>query len=343
MTSDSLPDDRATTRPAPPRLSVVAPLFNEAPTVAELHARLTATLRATGQPYEIVLVDDGSTDGTGEALERLGREDAAVRVVRLARNYGQTAALEAGFDHARGEVVVAIDGDLQNQPEDIPRLLAVLDQGYDVVSGWRVNRHGSYWTRRVPSRVANWMIAKVSGVGLHDTGATLKAYRRRVVRQVRLHGEMHRFVPALASWYGARVTEIPISDKPRPASRSHYGLSRTWRVMADLLTVRFLLRYATRPLHLFGPAAFGLAGLGVAAGVVAIGDAVAAAPAGHGWLAAISVTLIAAGVNLLAMGLLAEMLTRVYFDGRRRRIYTLRPGSEPGRFDRAPAGSAERP
>ena len=239
-----------------PQLSIVVPLFNEAGTIHELHQRLTEVLFLIGLSSEIVYVDDGSSDGTTEALTTIAEHDPRVRLTSLARNYGQTAALAAGFDAASGEVIVAMDGDLQHAPEEIPKLLAKLGEGYDIVSGWREQRVDNLWTRRVPSRIANWLMAKLSGVSLHDFGTTFKAYRAPVIKRIRLHGDLHRFIPALASWGGARIAEVPIANIPRPQSQSHYGLSRTWRVAADLITVRFLLRYVTRPLHFFGPVGF---------------------------------------------------------------------------------------
>jgi glycosyltransferase involved in cell wall biosynthesis len=310
-----------------PYVSVVVPLFNERPTLAELYSRLSTELERLGRPYEIVFVDDGSADGTDASLQRLAGADRAVRVVTLARNYGQTPALAAGFDRARGQVIVAMDGDLQHAPEDLPRFLEKIEEGYDVVSGWRAKRQDGLWTRRIPSRVANWIMAKLSEVPLHDFGTTYKAYRRGVIKKIALHGELHRFIPALASWQGARITEIPISNPPRASNKSHYGLSRTWHVMADLLTVRFLLRYATRPLHLFGPIAF----LALAAGTIGSGFVLGEKLFGsghvflsHGPLLLVSVTLLGAGANLLAMGLVAELLVRLYYDGKRKRIYTQR-------------------
>ena len=319
-------------RRKPVDLSVVIPLFDEERTLDELYRRLAAVLRALGRSYEIVLVDDGSRDGTYFTASALGATDPTVVVVKLARNYGQTAALVAGFDRARGRVVVAMDGDLQHAPEDLPRLLEKIDEGYDVVSGWRERRVDNYWTRRLPSRVANWLIAKLCGVPLHDFGTTFKAYRASAIKRIALYGDLHRFIPALASSHGARIAEVPITNVERPHNRSHYGLSRTWRVLADLITVRFLLRYATRPLHLFGPVGFACFGVGAACGAyVAATKIVTGAPVflEHGPLLLLSVVLIQAGVLVVGLGVVAEILTRIYFDGRKRRIYTVVRVTQP--------------
>jgi glycosyltransferase involved in cell wall biosynthesis len=309
-----------------PELSVVVPLFNEVGTLDELNRRLAEVLFLIGIRSEVIYVDDGSTDGTREALEVLAAGHPHIRTIRLARNYGQTAALAAGFDAAAGNVIVAMDGDLQHAPEEIPNLLAKLDEGYDIVSGWRERRVDNWWTRRLPSLIANWFMAKLSGVSLHDFGTTFKAYRARVIKRIRLHGDLHRFIPALASWNGARIVEIPIANIPRPQNKSHYGLSRTWRVAADLITVRFLLRYLTRPLHLFGPLAFVSLASGFAGGGWAIGAKLATdSPVflAHGPLLLLSAVLIQTGIVLVGLGLLAELLTRIYLDGRKRRIYTV--------------------
>jgi len=314
-----------------PELSVVVPLFNEAGTLEELNRRLAAVLFLIGIPSEVIYVDDGSSDGTAEALEILAARYSHIRLIRLARNYGQTAALAAGFDAAAGNVIVAMDGDLQHAPEEIPNLLAKLDEGYDIVSGWREQRVDNLWTRRVPSSIANWLMAKLSGVSLHDFGTTFKAYRASVIKRIRLYGDLHRFIPALASWNGARIVEIPIANIPRPQNKSHYGLSRTWRVAADLITVRFLLRYLTRPLHLFGPIGFAslAAGLG-GGGWVLVTKLVTGSPVflTHGPLLLLSAVLIQTGIVLVGLGLLAELLTRIYLDGRERRIYTVAQGRE---------------
>ena len=318
-----------------PSLSIVVPLYDEEATIDELHRRLTPTLAAIGRSYELLFVDDGSRDGTYGRLCALRAGDPTMRIVKLARNYGQTAALSAGFDRARGAVIVAMDGDLQHAPEDLPRLLNKLDEGYDIVSGWRERRVDAYWTRRLPSRVANALIARLSGVALHDFGTTFKAYRASVVKSMDLYGDLHRFIPALASSQGARIAEVPITSVRRLRNESHYGLSRTWRVMADLITVRFMLRYAMRPLHVFGPVGFLCFGAGVAGGLyvtakkVLMGDPVFLE---HGPLLLLSAVLIQAGLLLVGLGVIAELLTRIYFDKRRRprRTYTVdRTAAEP--------------
>jgi glycosyltransferase involved in cell wall biosynthesis len=308
------------------QLSVVVPLFNEVATLDELHRRLTEVLFVVGLESEIVYVDDGSNDGTREALDALAARFPYVRVISLARNYGQTAALAAGFDAAAGATIVAMDGDLQHAPEEIPKLLAKLDEGYDLVSGWREQRVDNLWTRRFPSRVANWLMAKLSGVPLHDFGTTFKAYRAPVIKRIRLYGDLHRFIPALASWSGARIGEVGIANSPRPSNQSHYGLSRTWRVIADLITVRFLLRYVARPLHLFGPLGLAALAAGMSGGAwVLMTKVLTGAPIflQHGPLLLLSAVLVQTGVVLVGLGLLAELLTRIYVDGRRRKIYAL--------------------
>src|SRR3984957_12848870 len=307
-------------------LSIVVPLFNESGTFDELHRRLTAVLLVLGLDAEIIYVDDGSTDGTREALAAAAERDPRVRVVNLARNYGQTAALAAGFDTAAGDVIVAMGGGLQHAPEEIPTLLAKLDDGYDIVSGWREQRVDNLWTRRLPSKMANWMMAKLSGVSLHDFGTTFKAYRAPVIKRIRLYGDLHRFIPALASWGGARIAEVPIANIPRPQNQSHYGLSRTWRVMADLIPVRFLLKYVNRPLHLFGPLGFLSIGSGAAAAAwIFAAKLLTGTPIflAHGPLLLLSAVLVHAGISRLGHVLVADRVEGIFTDGLERRIYTV--------------------
>src|SRR5437660_11109463 len=233
-----------------PKYSIVVPLHNEQENVTDLYDRLKAVMEGHGESFEIVLVDDGSKDHTFAMLREIAAVDSRVTVVKLRRNFGQTAGLAAGFDHARGEYIIAMDGDLQHDPADIPMFLAKIAAGYDIVSGWRKVRVDNFWMRRIPSRVANWMMARLSGVDIHDFGTTFKAYRRDILDQVPLYGELHRFIPALASWHGATICEVPIRNVNRERGVSHYGITRTFRVFFDLLTIRFLLRYLSRSLHL---------------------------------------------------------------------------------------------
>src|SRR6202051_441218 len=233
-------------------LSIVIPIHNEEPSILPLYDGLTTVLESIQKPYEIIAVDDASTDRSFDLLSNLCETDARLKVIRLRRNFGQTAALSAGFDEAQGSVVVSLDGDLQHDPEDIPALLAKIDEGYDIASGWRRNRIDNAITRKIPSRIANWLMAKVSGLDLRDFGTTFKAYRAEILKDINLYGELHRFIPALASFYGARVAEVPIRNTPRATGESHYGLGRTFNVMFDILTIRFLLKYFTRPMHFFG-------------------------------------------------------------------------------------------
>src|SRR5438067_11266278 len=234
-----------------PKYSIVIPLHNEQENVTDLYDRLKAVMETNGESFEMVLVDDGSSDETFSLLRQIAGVDSRVTVVRLRRNFGQTSALAAGFDHARGEYIIAMDGDLQHDPADIPMFLEKISEGYDIVSGWRKVRIDNFWLRRIPSKCANWLMAKLSGVDIHDFGTTFKAYRREILEQVPLYGELHRFIPALASWHGASICEVPIRNVNRERGASHYGISRTFRVFFDLITIRFLLKYLGRPLHFF--------------------------------------------------------------------------------------------
>ena len=312
--------------PAACDLSVVLPIFNEAENLEELLGAITAVLQGSGRRYEIVAVDDGSSDGSYELLLRLRRTVPHLRVVRLRRNFGQTAALAAGFDFAHGEVVVTLDADLQNDPQDIPALLQALDdEEADLVAGWRWSRQDPLLTRRLPSWIANWIISRVTGVHLHDYGCTLRAYRREVVKSVRLYGELHRFIPALAADLGAKVVERRVRHRPRLRGTSKYGLSRTIRVLLDLLTVTFLRAYSTRPIQVFG--LFGL----IAAAVGGIWTAylgferlVLHRPLANRPILLLTILLTVIGVQFVSLGLLGEMLARTYHESQAKPIYCVR-------------------
>src|SRR5215469_318803 len=252
---------------SPIQFSVVVPFFNEQENIPPLYMKLTEVMDGIGEPYELVFVDDGSKDNTFKVLTEIYEHDRRVNIVRLRRNFGQTAALKAGFDFARGEVIISMDGDLQHDPEEIPRFLEKIEEGYDLVSGWRVARTDHWLMRQFPSRVANWMMAKLSGVELHDFGTTFKAYRREILQEINLYGELHRFIPALASTTGARIAEVPISNPDRKSGKSNYGIGRTIRVFFDLIMVKFLLDYSTRPLQFFGMLGMSGASLGILIGV----------------------------------------------------------------------------
>ena len=299
------------------KYSIVVPLHNEQDNVTDLYDRLRSVMESTGKSFEIVLVDDGSRDGTFKLLREIAAVDCRITVVKLRRNFGQTSALAAGFDHARGEYIIAMDGDLQHDPADIPIFLEKIAEGYDIVSGWRKQRIDNLWLRRIPSRCANWLMAKLSGVDIHDFGTTYKAYRREILEQVPLYGELHRFIPALASWHGASICEVPIRNINRERGASHYGISRTFRVFFDLITIRFLLKYLARPLHFFGT--FGMisifGGFGVACWLALEkllyqSDVMSK----HGPLMIFGAVLLLAGLNLLAIGLLGEMQVRHYHE-----------------------------
>jgi glycosyltransferase involved in cell wall biosynthesis len=299
------------------KFSIVVPFHNEEDNVTELYDRLKAVMENTGETFELVFVDDGSHDRTFPLLREIASIDSRVTVVKLRRNFGQTSALAAGFDHARGEYVIAMDGDLQHDPNDIPLFLEKIAEGYDVVSGWRKVRIDNLWLRRIPSRTANWLMAKLSGVDIHDFGTTFKAYRRDLLKQIPLYGELHRFIPALASAYGASICEIPIRNVNRERGASHYGIGRTARVFFDLITIRFLLRYLQRPLHFFGTLGMLgiLSGTGIA-GFLAITKLFnnVRIMLDHGPLLIFAAVLILAGGQLLGLGLLGEMNVRHYHD-----------------------------
>jgi len=307
--------------------SVVVPLYNEANSVNELYERLTRTMSETAQDYELIFVDDGSIDNTLRILKDIARKDNKVVVVELCRNFGQTSALAAGFDTAKGQIIISMDGDLQHCPEDIPNFLEKIEQGYDVVSGWRKNRVDNLLTRRIPSKAANWLASKISGVDIHDFGTTFKAYKREVVEQLNLYGEMHRFIPALLSHQGAKIIEIPIKNVVRPKGSSNYGISRTFRVVFDLITIGFLLGYITRPLHFFGRAAlYCILAAVLMACYVLYDKFVYNVPimVAHAPLAGLAALLFLIGFIFIATGLLGEMISRVYFEATNKKIYSVR-------------------
>ncbi|MDH7500578.1 MAG: glycosyltransferase family 2 protein [candidate division NC10 bacterium] len=305
-------------------VSVVIPLFNEAENVSLLYSELKGVLESLDQEYEIILVDDGSRDATPQLMEELQGKDQRIVAIFLRRNFGQTAALSAGFDQARGKVIITLDGDLQNDPADIPQLLQKSKE-YDVVSGWRVHRQDPFFSRRLPSMVANWIISKVTGVHLHDYGCTLKAYRREVIRGIRLYGEMHRFIPAIASWMGTSIVEVPTHHRPRRFGRSKYGMSRIIRVLLDLIAVKFLISFSTKPIQFFGTlgALSILGGIGISLYLTSL-KFLFGLDIGRRPLLLLGVLLIILGVQLVAMGLLGELLVRVYHESQAKPIYVVR-------------------
>jgi glycosyltransferase involved in cell wall biosynthesis len=307
-----------------PDISVVVPLHDEVDNVDELHAQLTRSLESTGRPYEILLVDDGSTDGTLARLLAIESGDPRVRVLRLRRNFGQTAAFSAGFDHARGGIVVTCDGDLQNDPGDIPAMVRKLESGFDMVCGWRRDRQDTL-SRRLPSRIANWVISRATGVHLHDYGCSLKVMRSEIVKGLRLYGEMHRFIPAVASWMGVDLAEVVVNHRPRTRGRSKYGLGRTTRVLLDLFTVKFMLAYGTRPAHFFGPAGLlsGTAGVAILGWLTYVkfgqGEAIGGRP-----LLLLGALLCITGLLFLSAGLLSELIVRIYHESQGKPTYAVR-------------------
>jgi glycosyltransferase involved in cell wall biosynthesis len=333
------------------KYSIVVPFHNEEENVTVLYARLKQVMEQVGDPFELVLVDDGSSDRTCKLLEEIAAVDSRVLVIKLCRNFGQTSALAAGFDNASGEFILAMDGDLQHDPNEIPNFIEKLAEGYDVVSGWRKQRVDSLLTRRIPSGCANWLLARLSGVDIHDFGTTFKAYRREVIQNIPLYGEMHRFIPALASWYGASICEIPITNLNRVRGKSHYGIGRTFSVFFDLLTIRFLLKYMSRPLHFFG----GLGALGMMAGSIIsayllglkIMNPHLSVMRLHGPLFVIGSVLIVAGIQMLAIGLLGELQVRHYYAAQSHAPYTidrlvrLRAPHEPSILSDRELGSRE--
>jgi glycosyltransferase involved in cell wall biosynthesis len=307
--------------------SVVVPFHNEEANVATLYDRLKHVMEQVSDSFELVLVDDGSSDRTYSQLEEIAAVDSRVLVIKLRRNFGQTSALAAGFDHASGEYILAMDGDLQHDPNDIPAFLKKLDEGYDLVSGWRKNRIDNMMMRRIPSRCANWLMARLSGVDIHDFGTTFKAYRREIIESIPLYGEMHRFIPALASWHGASICEIPIRNIDRESGKSHYGIGRTFHVFFDLMTIHFLLKYMSCPLHFFG--GFGLLSIlsGSSLATAMLGMKIFDPKMGlmhyEGRLYIIGSVLFLAGIQMLGIGLLGELQVRHHYTAENHASYTV--------------------
>jgi glycosyltransferase involved in cell wall biosynthesis len=283
-------------------ISIIIPVCNEEENIPDLVRSLTAALAEIETDYEVIFIDDGSTDNTFTVLKGIHKEEDCIKIIRFRRNFGQTAAISAGFDYSHGDVIITMDGDLQNDPEDIPVLLKKINEGYDVVSGWREERKDPFFTKKLPSKISNWLASKLTGVELHDFGCTLKAFRREVVDQVNLYGEMHRYIPALASWRGISIAEVKVRHHPRQYGRSKYGIARLMRGMLDLITITFLLSYSTKPMQLFG---YGLS--------------LADRP-----LLLLAVLLIFLGFQFITMGLLGELITRTYYEVQGKPIYAVK-------------------
>jgi glycosyltransferase involved in cell wall biosynthesis len=321
-------------------LSIVVPVYNEEENIQYLYDQLTSVLDPLGLEYEIICTDDGSEDRSFELLKALAQRDSRVKVVRFRRNFGQTAGFSAGFDYAKGDIVVTIDADLQNDPAGIPVLLNKMSEGYDVVSGWRKNRQDAFLSRKLPSKLANALISRTTGVQVHDRGCSLRAHRREIVKEMRLYGELHRFIPDIAAWLGASMAEVPVNHRPRLYGKSKYGLGRTFRVILDLVTVRFLQGYSTRPIHIFGKWGFALGGLGFLLGLwltvekLILGHSIGSRPA-----LILAVLLILMGVQLVSIGLLGEMTVRTYYEGQNMPIYRVREVVDLSSGDKGASGS----
>lgn len=311
-------------------ISVVIPLYNEEENVQELYSRLKSVLEKLGTDYEILFIDDGSSDDTLKLLQDIQAGDSHVIVLSLRRNFGQTAAFAAGFDYSRGDIIITMDGDLQNDPNDIPKLIELMKDN-DLVSGWRKQRKDPFISRRLPSIMANWLISKVTGVNLHDYGCSLKAYKRDVIKNLKLYGEMHRFIPAVASWYGVRIAEVETEHHPRVRGKSKYGISRTMKVVLDLITVKFLQSFSTKPLQFFGPVglASGMLGFLISA-YLAIDKLIGGNDIGGRPLLLLGALLIIVGVQFIGMGLLGEMMVRVYHETQKKPIYVIKKVIGPG-------------
>ncbi len=308
------------------KVSVVIPVYNEVENVPILYEKLKRVLEELPQDYEIIFVDDGSTDGTRDKLREIAKKDEKVKVIEFSRNFGQTAAMAAGMDYATGDVIVTMDGDLQNDPEDIPRLLEKIEEGYDVVSGWRKNRKDAAISRKLPSKIANWLIGKLTGVEIHDYGCTLKAYRSSVIKRVRLYGELHRFIPALASTVTStdKIVEIPVKHHPRIYGKSKYGISRTFKVISDLFFIWFLKKFMQKPIHFFGFIGLVLFLAGFFPFVYLILLKLTGHSIGNRPLLIISVLFILAGIQMFTAGIISEVLMRIYYESQDKRPYVIR-------------------
>lgn len=308
-----------------PELSVIIPILNEEQNIKPLYSQLKSTLDALGRSYEIIFIDDGSCDNSFNVLKAIRQQDKTVKVIRFGRNYGQTAALAAGFDYAQGNILVTMDGDLQNNPQDIPHLLGKIEEGYDVISGWRKNRKDPLFTKKIPSWIANRLISVITGVYLHDYGCTLKAYRREAIKNISLHGEMHRFLPALASWNGVSIAELPVRHQSRIHGKTKYGLSRTGTIILDLITVKFLLSFSTKPIQLFGGWGFlslffgGISGVAVILMKILQNKDMTGNP-----LLYLTILLSVVGVQFIILGLLGEVLARIYHESCKHPTYIIK-------------------
>lgn len=305
-------------------ISIVIPLYNEAKNIETLYTSLNQAVKTLGKETEIIFIDDGSTDETFQALLNLKKLDGSIRIIHFTRNFGQTAALSAGFDHAKGDVVITMDGDLQNDPKDMPLLLQKVEEGYDIVSGWRFKRQDKFLLRRIPSRIANWLIGLITGVKLHDSGCTLKAYRSKIIKNLRLYGEMHRFIPALASSRGAKITEVKVNHYPRIHGSSKYGISRTIRVFLDLITIKFLISFLTRPLQIFGLWGLGFSGVGFLICLyLSIFKLFWKQSLSDRPLLLLGVLLLVLGAQFIGFGIIAEIQTRTYYEVQNKRTYVI--------------------
>ena len=307
------------------KISVILPVFNEEENLVEMNTEITGVLGNMDADYEIIYVDDGSTDRSFEILNSLRQKNQRIKLIQFRRNFGQTAGLAAGFDYASGDVIVTMDSDRQNDPNDIPMMLDKINEGYDLISGWRFDRQDAWLSRKLPSKMANSLISKITGVKLHDYGCSLKAFRKDVIENLRLYGEMHRFIPAIASWMGVRIAEVKVNHRARVAGTSKYGISRTFRVILDLITVKFLLQYSARPIHFFG-------GIGLASGVMGFLIALVMTfqrfffgiPMGDRPLLMLAILLMFIGLQFITFGLLGELMTRTYHEATNKPVYVVR-------------------